>query len=304
MASSDVSGTKVNSRRTPHQTTTRGSELALFLRSLRNRIDPAAPTLGSFRRLLSCVGKRVTQAEVAEAIGVSREWYAVLESARQVRSSSRPSPALLGRIADALMLTRDERQMLFQLTVPEEWRAQLKPDSLDVLDAFSRLRLHSKRLLTATTVEDILASVHEQIADWFDRPLYIHTARRRDWGMWETQPVDDKQERSAFAQLVREAERILCAAPDLWDAANLYPQLPDAGDVGTDELQPPTVKREVARVCTEWNLAGYAFLKARVRSRTGIISSISIFHEVGHSYSALDRAVLGAMAETVSLALS
>jgi DNA-binding XRE family transcriptional regulator len=108
----------VKSRTAPR---TKPSDLGLFLQFLRKRIDPAVPNLGPFRRLPSSLGKRVTQAELSEAIGVSREWYAVLESARHVRASTRPSAALLQRMADALALTPNERATLFQLAVPEAW---------------------------------------------------------------------------------------------------------------------------------------------------------------------------------------
>jgi transcriptional regulator with XRE-family HTH domain len=57
----------------------------------------------------------VTQEEVAECIGVSRVWYATLES----QSGVRTSPALLDRLASALMLTTDERASLFNIALPE-----------------------------------------------------------------------------------------------------------------------------------------------------------------------------------------
>src|ERR1700738_177882 len=87
------------------------SELALLLKLLRRRIDPDVRELGRHRRLPSRLGKRVTQQELAEAIGVSREWYAVLESAATTRTST----ALLDRLSDALMVNPDERATLFRL---------------------------------------------------------------------------------------------------------------------------------------------------------------------------------------------
>ena len=57
----------------------------------------------------------MTQEEVAESIGVSRVWYATLESQQGVRTS----PALLDRLASALMLTADERTSLFNIALPE-----------------------------------------------------------------------------------------------------------------------------------------------------------------------------------------
>jgi transcriptional regulator with XRE-family HTH domain len=57
----------------------------------------------------------VTQEELAECIGVSRVWYAMLESRTTVRTSS----ALLDRLAAALMVTPEERTALFDLAFPE-----------------------------------------------------------------------------------------------------------------------------------------------------------------------------------------
>ncbi len=57
----------------------------------------------------------MSQEELAECIGVSRPWYAMLESNAVVR----PSTALLDRLASALMLAAEERIGLFNLALPE-----------------------------------------------------------------------------------------------------------------------------------------------------------------------------------------
>jgi hypothetical protein len=88
------------------------------------------------------------------------------------------------------------------------------------------------------------------------------------------------------------------------DALNLYPRLANAGDTGTPELQPLPIQREVLKLYERRRLAGFTFVKARVRARTGLIAGFCIVHEYGHSYSGADCAVLGAFAELASLALS
>ena len=85
-----------------------------FLLGLRHRIDPAAETLGSYERLESRRGRPVTQEEVSEAIGVSRGWYARLESGKPVQ----PSIAMLLRLAEVLRATPRERAQLFRLAIP------------------------------------------------------------------------------------------------------------------------------------------------------------------------------------------
>ena len=85
-----------------------------FLVHLRRRIDPATRALGSYVRLESRRGRPVTQEELAEAIGVSRGWYARLESGQPVQ----PSVAMLHRMAEALEATPSERALLFRLAIP------------------------------------------------------------------------------------------------------------------------------------------------------------------------------------------
>jgi hypothetical protein len=276
------------------------SGLALFLAYLRGRVNPDVRDLGPHARLPSRVGKRVTQGELAEAIGASREWYGRLETAATIRTST----ALLDRLANALMVTPEERAKLFQLAVPEVRCVQLRDDSIAVLEAFSRLRSLTKRLFTATSVEDVLSVATEQIIEWFDEPVLVHTSRRSVSGIWESQAVDDKHDRSVASKIIRELEdRVLPTSRD-GDALNLYPRLTDAGDIGTPELQPLHVQRQVLKIIARRRLPGFTFLKARVRSRSGLVAGFCTLHQLGHSYSASDRASLTAFAELASLALS
>ena len=86
-----------------------------LLKGLRGRLDPSTPALGEHQRLSTRRGKAVSQEELAEAVGVSRGWYAMLERGEAIQ----PSIAILGRLARALNATRDERLALFQLAIPE-----------------------------------------------------------------------------------------------------------------------------------------------------------------------------------------
>jgi DNA-binding XRE family transcriptional regulator len=85
-----------------------------FLVRLRRRIDPATTLLGSYERLMSRRGRPVTQEELAEAIGVSRSWYARLESGKPAQ----PSVSMLHRMAEVLKATPAERAVLFRLAIP------------------------------------------------------------------------------------------------------------------------------------------------------------------------------------------
>jgi transcriptional regulator with XRE-family HTH domain len=90
-------------------------DIRSLLRGLRQRLDPAANMLGEHERLGSRRGRAVSQEELAEAVGISRGWYAMLERGEPVQ----PSVSMLSRLANALNATRDERWRLFQLAIPE-----------------------------------------------------------------------------------------------------------------------------------------------------------------------------------------
>ena len=91
------------------------SELASFLKTRRRSIPPESVTLGSCERLPVRRGRPVTQEEIAEAVGISRNWYRRLESSDAPRASAK----LLDRIAKAFQFTPEERMKLFLLAIPE-----------------------------------------------------------------------------------------------------------------------------------------------------------------------------------------
>src|SRR5580700_5361605 len=110
--------------------------LAGFLKRVRRRIHVESRSLGQRHRLPSRVGKAVTQEEVAEAVGISRNWYQMLET----KPGLRVSTTLLGRIADVLMLDASERLAIFELAIPELHTTTLTPAAYDVLEAFRSIR--------------------------------------------------------------------------------------------------------------------------------------------------------------------
>jgi transcriptional regulator with XRE-family HTH domain len=275
------------------------SELALFLRFLRRRIDRDVHALGPYVPLPRRLGKRVTQEELAEAIGVGHEWYVQLECEK---GKTRASTGLLRRLADALMVTPEERASLFQLAIPDVGRILLREDSIAALEGYSRLRSMTKRLWAATSTEDVLTTALEQIADWFDGALLVRSTHRPESGLWEHRGADDKQEQGTAAKVIRDMREL---APEWCDAAHFYPQLTNAGDLGSQDLWPLPLQRANLKVWARYRIAGwFAMRYARVRSRTGFVGGFYIFYEFGHYYSASDLAVLGAFAEFASLALA
>jgi DNA-binding XRE family transcriptional regulator len=85
-----------------------------LLRNCRLGIPVETKALGDFVRLPNRIGKVVSQEEFAEAIGVSRYWYGMLEVGRPVR----PSISLIQRICDALMLDERKRVEFVELGLP------------------------------------------------------------------------------------------------------------------------------------------------------------------------------------------
>jgi transcriptional regulator with XRE-family HTH domain len=282
----------------PHSAQPR-SALGPFLKSLRGRIDPDARELGPYVRPPGRRGKLVTQNELAEAIGVSREWYAELESTVPPRTSV----SLIERLADALMVSTEERARLFQLAVPELGRLQLREDSTAALGAYSRLRSMTKRLWAATSTDDVLTTASEQIAEWFEGALMVGSTSPDESGLWACRMVDERQDRTSAGEVFREIQELL-ATPELHAAIHLHPQLANAGDVGTPELWPLAIQEEMLKVCADRRIAGFAGLYGRIRARSGFVRGFYTVYEFGHSYSASDLAVLGLFAELTSFALS
>ena len=105
-----------------------------FLRRHRLAIPVEAKALGSFVRLPNRLGKAVSQEEFAEAIGVSRSWYGLLETGRPVQ----PSAALLDRICDALMVYERQRLTLFELGLPAFARRAVELGRRAVIETSAR----------------------------------------------------------------------------------------------------------------------------------------------------------------------
>ena len=89
--------------------------LGTYLRECRENVPPTTKWLSEHERLSQRVGRRVTQEEVAEAIGASRAWYAMIETG----AAERTTPRLLERIAETLGLEREQRVTLLRLAFPE-----------------------------------------------------------------------------------------------------------------------------------------------------------------------------------------
>jgi transcriptional regulator with XRE-family HTH domain len=126
-----------------------GNPLGSYLRDRRTRLDPAAFGFSGRRRTPG-----LRREEVAQRANISATWYTWLEQGR----GGAPSPDVLNRIAQALMLTDIEREHLFLLGLgrPPEVRYKaaegVTPRLQRLLDA-----LETSPALIKTAAWDVVA---------------------------------------------------------------------------------------------------------------------------------------------------
>jgi transcriptional regulator with XRE-family HTH domain len=165
------------------------TRLSLVLKRCRTRISPHRSSLGVFLRLPARVGKAVTQEEVAEAAGVSRQWYMMMENDRAVRVSA----SVLARIADVLMMDAGERAELFRIGVPELRSTSPIDRGTSAVEALQSLLPLMRRLSSADTALDVMALVCEHAMSALapdamitcasdDSAEQIRATIRRRWG--------------------------------------------------------------------------------------------------------------------------
>jgi transcriptional regulator with XRE-family HTH domain len=276
--------------------------LGTFLKSARMRIHRESRALGPYERSSTRRGKRVTQEEIAEAVSVSRVWYATLESDAAIRMSTR----VLSRVADVLMLSAGERAQLVRLAIPELQRVGLRDDSVAVLEAFSVMRAAAKRLWAATSESEALVEASEQLATWFRDVPQIGSARRLDVGTWDVRLLEPADSTTRFEEVIRDISAS-CATVEDVDDLHLFPQLVEPGETGrVFQLYTPPVRRLADDTLARYGLGRGAFdsFLARVRSRSGLIACVGVYLKSADAYSETDHAILSTVAELTSLALS
>jgi transcriptional regulator with XRE-family HTH domain len=276
--------------------------MGAFLKEHRRLISRDAVSLGSYPRLPARHGKGVTQEEIAEAIGVSRVWYAMLESGAALHTS----PRLLGRLADALALPDASREALFRLGVPELANRNPGAALQELSSSIFPLRSVARRVWSATSETEILAIVVEAASQTFPDADFAGAFKRMQPGAWEYPVLFGGQRvKTTLADLHAELFAGLSAAQI--DEAMLYEALTEPGQVGTRaELHRNlSVKSRIDKAFDSVGFDGANFLDAHVKSREGVESTIFVNYVDGYrTFSELDRLVLGSLADLASLAIS
>lgn len=271
-----------------------------FLRRCRARVRPECASLGGYLRLPVRVGKAATQEEVAEAVGVSRQWYAMMESDRVVRASTRT----LGRIAEVLTMSPAERAKLFRLALPELEPASLAGRSVATLDAFASLRQVTRALWAASTETETLTIVREYAISQLGLDSAV-TCTRVVGGGWlfagsGRTYADDRMRHYQELNRGRWGE---AALDDLY----CYTVMVEPGEVITrterDARFPDLAVRERATL-EAVDLGNVSAIMAAVRSHRGFVARLLAIHYTQRTFSAAERALLGTLAEVASLALS
>lgn len=281
---------------------TESERLGALLKRCRARIDRNRRSLGPFLRLPMRIGKTVTQEEIAEAAGITRQWYAMMETSHPVHVST----AVLARIADSLMMDRDERSMLFRLAVPELRGSTIADRSASVLDAFASVRRVARRLFVATTEAEALLTVSEAVAAEFHDPDFIGSYTRIAPGAWQFPAVltsDSIQKRVGGAL----GSLYSGLSPEQIDEAMLSTLLVEPGQVGTrSELYRDfALEPLISNAFSGAGLPGAEFIMAHVRSKRGFEANLfAACFRRPRPFSEIERAQLSTLADLTSLALS
>jgi transcriptional regulator with XRE-family HTH domain len=271
-----------------------------LLKRCRARIGTERPSLGQYLRPPMRIGKAVSQEEVAEVVGISRQWYLMMESGRAVRVSA----AVLARIADALMMDPAERAALFRLAVPELRSTSLADRTTVMLDAFGSLRRLTRPLWAATTEAEALTVVREYAMTQL-APVAMMTCTRvgeRGWDLATTGDPDVGDRQKRFEALVRER----------WGGAVMddlccYTLMARPGELVTRserEARFPGLAAKVRPVVDVVGLSDFSFVMANIRSQRGFVGRLYAVHTAARTYSEIERTQLSTLADLASLALS
>ena len=211
-------------------------QLGEFLKQRRRAALPEARRLGAYERLSSRVGKPLTQEEVAEALGVSRTWYAMLEA-----GSGRISVALASRVADAFALDATARAELIRIALPDGATLLPSEDGLTNLDVWPVTQPGVTIAIASTTeIEETVRRLATLREHFLNSPDVVVATRSRVFNSWlrsRAAAVEPGQQSApitvsrdfALDELRARNERLLRAARPI--VAFLRDRLADAGYV-------------------------------------------------------------------------
>lgn len=276
------------------------SDFASFLRTRRESIPPDTGTLGSWKRLPARRGRRITQEEIAEAVGISRNWYRRLESGDAPRASAK----LLNRLASVLGINSIERSSLFELAIPELSTAKLQSRSNAMLEAFTWIRSLTRRLWAASTEEEALTVVREYLQTQLGPRMSMSTVRGAQGG-WNMVVTGDEGASRGLERLY--SFKKANWHPGLVDDMHAYPIFTQPGEVATySEILPTSAELAALypKVLDEFGYRDMDYIFANVQSRRGLVARLAVIYGTRHFFSENERAVISTLADLTSFALS
>jgi transcriptional regulator with XRE-family HTH domain len=271
-----------------------------LLRRCRTRIAPGRASLGRYLRVPGRIGKAVTQEEVAEAVGISRQWYAMLESDRVVS----PSAAVLGRLAEALMMSSAERSALFRLALPELRLASPSRTSREILDAFGSLRRLMRRLWAATSEAEALTVIREQALPQLAADVILTRTRVAE-GRWD-QVASGDHDGGERGQQCQGLIRKRWDAPTV-DDSHVYSFMRQPGEVLTRperDARWPVLATKVRQALSADVRTESTWAMTSVQTQHGFVARLMAVHNDRHEFSKTERAMLGTLSDLASVALS
>jgi transcriptional regulator with XRE-family HTH domain len=250
--------------------------------------------LGGHPRLGTRVGKRVTQEELAEYLGVSRNWYMRFEAGAPAGFSIR----LLNRLGDMLLLSTEELAELVRLAKPALARV-VSRDSTNPCEALSVVRRAVKRLWSATSEDEILHVAGEEVRQLL--PCFELISARRIVAPREAQfPQPGGNSAARLAEARAYALRRL--TPERCARLDAFWQRIPAGGLLPIDAYPPDILRLYRRALHEHGIDWDSSVHAHIRgsSTSALVGGTSTRP---HDVTELERSMLSTIADFASLAL-
>jgi transcriptional regulator with XRE-family HTH domain len=275
----------------------REEALHRFVRERRLRIAPESQFLGQRPRWPRRLGKRVTQEELADHLGISRQWYARFEAGSTVGFST----TLLGHLSDLLRLSPTERVELVRLAMPKLAPA-VCPSSIELYEALRDMRKTVKRLWSATSEAEILQVAAEETRGLL--PIFEATYAQPGLLAAFRECVVVCRPGVHLADYAEMAEAFIGRlTPEQIALSDAARQASPMGSFVPYEAFPPDLLRPFRQVLHEYGLAWESVLTAHIRGRSGSGGIVGGVSSYPHDVTEVERATLSTIAEFASLAL-
>jgi transcriptional regulator with XRE-family HTH domain len=274
----------------------REERLRRFVREGRLRLAPESRFLGESPRLPIRVGKRVTQEELAEHLGISRNWYVRFEGGAPARFSTQ----LLSRLGDMLLLSLPERAELMRLAMPE-LAPVVSENSSALYEALRDLRRTVKRLWNASSEAEILQLAGEETRRVLPDSSLIWVQRGLQVARNDALPFQHPGGNAAAPLHDVRADLVRRFTPEQLAQADALVDSTAAGDLQPWEAFPRDIALVVGLVLREHGIDLNSVVAAHIRGPTSVL--VGGFSTRPHDVSGLQRALLSAIADFASLAM-